>query len=332
MAVQQPDSENPRGTSARECATLSGVYEVGVFESSECVSLGWQSTVASLHGALSIRSAADGPYAGRLVWQASRTYSVVRWRGAPEQLRRGAAELRDDPRATSEVLVPVRGTVTIEAGGSELTVAPGEFLVLPMDRSMVCTHETACEAVCFIAPAPLVRSRQETGDDILRADRRTGLGSVAWSMLEALIDERTVLDAAGFDAACDRLLDLVLLAAGRADGGSSAAPNAELVAAVRREIRRRVADVTLDGATVAAALGWSLRHVQAALARSGTTVGEIIREERLDRAWSMLVDPHQRAPVSRIAAECGFSTHSMFSTAFRARFGVTPSEARAAVR
>jgi AraC-like DNA-binding protein len=305
------------------------VYEVGAFESSECVSLGWQATVASLHGALSIRSAAGGPYTGRLVWQASRSYSVVRWRGAPEQLRRGDADLRDDPRATFDVLAPVRGTVTIESGARELIVAPGELLVLPMDRPMVCTHETACEAVCFIAPAPLVRSRQETGDDVLRVDRRGGLGSVVWSALEALVAERAALDAVGFDAACDRLLDLVLLAAGRADGGSSAAPTAELVAAVRREVRRRVADVTLDGASVAAALAWSLRHVQAALARSGTTMSEVIREERLDRAWSMVTDPHQRASISRIAAECGFSTHSMFSTAFRARFGMTPSEARA---
>ncbi|WP_354697777.1 hypothetical protein DSM112329_03417 [Paraconexibacter sp. AEG42_29] len=308
------------------------MYEVGAFRSSESASLGWESTVSMLHGAMRVRGRSGDAYAGSLVWQASPSYRVVRWRGAAEQLSREEAELSADPRATCEVLAPVHGVLRIESCGQRMEVVPGEMVLVPMDRPTICAHDDVCEAISFIAPAARVRSRQAVSDAVLRVDRRGGLGGVAWGTLGALVEQRETLDGPGFDAVCDRLLDLMVLGAAGADTGSVSAPHEELVAAVRREVRGRAGDVALDGAEVAAALGWSLRHVQSALARAGTTMTEVIRDERLDRARAVLADPGHHASISRVAAECGFSTHAMFSTAFRERFGMTPSEARPALR
>lgn len=62
----------------------------------------------------------------------------------------------------------------------------------------------------------------------------------------------------------------------------------------------------------------------------GETPVAMHRRLRLERAASTL--QRNDAPVARIAFEAGFETHEAFTRAFRAAFGSTPSEFRAAGR
>ncbi len=62
---------------------------------------------------------------------------------------------------------------------------------------------------------------------------------------------------------------------------------------------------------------------------AGETPGEFVRRLRLSRAASLLRD-NPRLDVTGVAMESGFSSPSVFSRAFRERFGVSPSAFRAA--
>jgi AraC-like DNA-binding protein len=54
---------------------------------------------------------------------------------------------------------------------------------------------------------------------------------------------------------------------------------------------------------------------------------------RLDAAAAVLADPaRDAAPVIEVALECGFNSIGPFNRAFRGRFGVTPTQFRAAAR
>jgi AraC-like DNA-binding protein len=64
--------------------------------------------------------------------------------------------------------------------------------------------------------------------------------------------------------------------------------------------------------------------------RTGTTLHEFKTELRVRRALEFLGNPS--AEISRIAYECGFSSHSHFTSAMRARFGSTPSALRSSLR
>ena len=101
--------------------------------------------------------------------------------------------------------------------------------------------------------------------------------------------------------------------------------------AVRGYVRAHAHEPDLDVHRVARALGWSSRHVQGVLQASGTTARDLIRTQRLELARTRLAS-RQWADVSvaDIAAASGSSTHSMFSTAFRAEYGTTPSALRPA--
>jgi len=76
-------------------------------------------------------------------------------------------------------------------------------------------------------------------------------------------------------------------------------------------------------------LGWSLRQVQLALQRAGTTPRELIREERLRLVRDRLRNPLDRnVTITDLAHATGFSSASALSHAFRQRFGVSPRELR----
>jgi len=316
------------------CVRIGVVYDVGRFVSSSAVPapLGWQEEVSRLHGAFRIGTPDEGSYHGRLAWQGTSSYRLVRWVGAAERLVRSGAEVRRDPRETYELVVPISGEVTLEQGGHRAVIRPGDMIFVNMARPALCEHARPCEAVCFIAPLDRVRSRIPRSVETLVADRRSGLGYVVWSMLESLREQESSLSAHTFEAICDRLVDLAVLASA-APEADAPDHHADVESAIRSYVRMHACDPRLDGAAIAAALGWSLRLVQAVLQRSGTTPRDLIRFERLSLARSLLEDPRQRhRTVAAIAAQCGFESATAFTKAFRACFGVSPRAVRVDVR
>lgn len=57
-------------------------------------------------------------------------------------------------------------------------------------------------------------------------------------------------------------------------------------------------------------------------------VATLVRERRLDAAYRELVRAGAQRPVAEVAHDFGFSGRSQFLRAFRAHFGMTPSDAR----
>ncbi len=72
----------------------------------------------------------------------------------------------------------------------------------------------------------------------------------------------------------------------------------------------------------------SRSHLYRAFASDGG-VAKVIRDKRLDRAYRILVDRGDK-PVSlkEIAYRCGFHDGTQFTHAFKARFNMTPRDAR----
>ncbi len=77
---------------------------------------------------------------------------------------------------------------------------------------------------------------------------------------------------------------------------------------------------------VALAQGVSRRGLDALFAEHGLTIAHALWEARLRQARALLLDPTLR--VVDVALRSGFQTEAHFSRRFRARFGVTPSQAR----
>ena len=85
----------------------------------------------------------------------------------------------------------------------------------------------------------------------------------------------------------------------------------------------------LTPAQAAKHAGVSLRHLHRLLGQAGTTFSNQLYDRRLECAHRMLTDAkHHDRCITEIAYGCGFSDLTHFGRRFRAKYGMTPSEAR----
>ncbi|MBE1530911.1 helix-turn-helix transcriptional regulator [Actinomadura algeriensis] len=225
------------------------------------------------------------------------------------------------PRGTGRLLVPHGGGLALD--GADLP--PGTALLLPP------VHPARLAGPALALTVPVRELPPAALDGVVLVDVSAGLGRVVADMVRAVAAEADALGAAEFDAVCDRIGELLRMAvAGRAADRPSAPGNlAEVETVVRRYVRAHATDPGLTGRVVAQQLGWSLRQIQLALQRAGTTPRALIREERLRLVRDRLRDPADRAvSITDLAHAAGFSSAGALSTAFRRRFGVSPRELR----
>lgn len=119
-------------------------------------------------------------------------------------------------------------------------------------------------------------------------------------------------------------LDDVLLGSGSPRILSEkAGPEAEVERIVRQDLARtwRVSDV-------ARALGMSPRSLQRALGVCGERYSDLVDRIRNDEAERLLRE--SQLSITEVGYVCGFADGSHFTRSFKKRFGMRPSEARAA--
>ncbi|MGI5326393.1 helix-turn-helix domain-containing protein [Actinomadura nitritigenes] len=274
---------------------------------------------------------------------------VLRW---SEQIDcvRTAGQARRERADGYRFLLPLDGELTLVQAGREARLRPGTgglvTLAEPFRIGIASGHGPAARprdgsrrdgsARAFVMTIPareMDRRLRRPSPVATGLDLSAGLGRVVADMVRAVGEERRALSAAQFDAACDRITELLCVIV--AGGQRPAAPGhlAEVEAVVRRYVREHATEPGLTGAAVAQDLGWSLRQVQLALQHAGTTPRELIREERLRLVRDRLRNPQDRdVTITDLAHAAGFSSASALSTAFRRRFGVSPRELRHAAR
>ncbi|MCM8731055.1 helix-turn-helix transcriptional regulator [Hephaestia sp. GCM10023244] len=105
------------------------------------------------------------------------------------------------------------------------------------------------------------------------------------------------------------------------------AAHGALFAAARHYIDLRYADPDLTATTIATALGCSRAHLYRVFAANGSSIGQLVRDIRLEKACTMLVGRHWA--IEQIARLSGYGGAASFTRAFRAHFGISPGEWRA---
>ncbi|MEV2192022.1 AraC family transcriptional regulator [Streptomyces phaeochromogenes] len=291
----------------------------------------WDEVFTGLHGASRIKVPdRRAPWAGRLEWQRSKVYGLALCAGGEEVVDRDTRHIRSDPRGTYELLVPLAGTAWVEQGASSGEIGPGSMVLCDIDRPLTFAHGDDLVGLSFLMPGQNVAGRSPVaaeGPHMLSG--ASGLGRVVRQLTTALHEERDQLSESTFDIACDRLLDLVCLAAEGCNDSAPTGQRATVEAAIRSYIREHACDRDLDVVGVARALGWSARYVQQVLQAANTTSRDLIRRERLNVARSRLASASWSTySIAEIAHSCGFGSHASFATAFRSEFGMTPREAR----
>jgi AraC-like DNA-binding protein len=102
-----------------------------------------------------------------------------------------------------------------------------------------------------------------------------------------------------------------------------------LLGAVLSHLRNNLAGDDLTPPNIADHFGISVRYLHLLFEPVGLTLGQWLLRQRLKRCFNELTDPEfDQVPISTIAYNCGFNDLSYFGRSFKARYNVTPRQAR----
>ncbi len=212
-----------------------------------------------------------------------------------------------------------------------LLLREGEVLVVPAGRATALRVGDVCVRLPE-ALLPLPRGRTEA---LLgrRFPCRDGVGVLLTRFLARLSRDTGTFQPYDGPRLGTVLCDLVAALFTRAlEAGPAQAPaphRRALVAHLVAFVQRHLSDPQLTPTAVAAAHGISLSHLHRLFQDGGETVAAFIRRQRLERARFDLADPAQRdTPVHAIAARWGFPRATDFARAFRAAYGIPPTDYR----
>jgi AraC-like DNA-binding protein len=256
-----------------------------------------------------------------------------------------AAQIRQVPSDNVMMIISQRGSTSVESRNNEIVSRRGDVAIVPpFDVNLYQSMDLAEDFVISTDLGSIARHVVMQGNDRqvrsalskpLGFDLTSAVGAqcyraiqFAWSQLTdpAMPEPTPVLEAAYEELLLSALSTLLLPAlredvqADRQDLGS------DLVRRACELIRAR-ADDPIRIADIAAALGVSIRHLQAGFRRHlGTTPQRFLSDCRLERAHSMLQAALPGETVTAIALECGFGNLGEFASRYRRRFGEKPSE------
>jgi len=244
--------------------------------------------------------------------------------------------IRNSDHGLLKIDLAVGGRAVFAQEDRESMPIPGEFLLMDLSRPSRVAIEQWQKGSAVIFPGALLPLRR---DDIrkLTAVRFSPKDPYA-ALVTGLVTQLTThLDA--FEPTRDTrigtaFLDLLSLAVAARLGRVGTVPaetrqNA-MTFRIRAFIERRLGDPELSPAMIAAAHHMSVRALHKLYEAEEQPVAASIRRRRLERCRQDLLDPGlSTRPVRAVGARWGFQDAAAFSRAFRAAYGLPPSEYRA---
>ncbi|MFD1658775.1 helix-turn-helix domain-containing protein [Streptomyces caeni] len=243
---------------------------------------------------------------------------------------------RSDPELWVLALV-VKGVMQREQGGNHVNPGPGDLVLYDTSQpywASIGTDDVAQSIVLHLprrsVPVPEQALRRLVATVL---PSTTGIGALLSQLLRGLVEQGPALEAGRTPRLSSAVVDLTtaFLASLSDDEGpqTASARRAAQLHRIKSFIRSRLGEPELTPTAVAAAHHISPRALHYLFREDGRTVGQYIREQRLERCRAELTDPRAAGrSVAAIANRAGFCDPAAFSRAFKARYGMPPAEYR----
>jgi AraC-like DNA-binding protein len=243
---------------------------------------------------------------------------------------RTAANIRSDSSEYVLCAYQLNGHGFAEQDGRLAETHPGQFVLYDTTRPYRLSFDGPFAQRVFRLPRKLL-DRRAAGFSQMMArpfDGTRGPGVLVMSLGGLLADQRPVLDADEFKeiefAACE-FLSAALNIIGRGSGDSLDAMYRRLIGAL--ELHLDESPIDLD--RFASEQGISVRTLQRLFKRHQTTPSRWVLERRLERIAGQLRTPaYDARSITDLALSGGFNDLGHFNRAFRAHYGMTPSQWR----
>jgi AraC-like DNA-binding protein len=265
------------------------------------------------------------PPTGRLAGLSLGQLAAFQVKGTPQVVRRTNAA----PAEPYKICVQVHGRATVHQDDREIVLNPGEMAMYDTGRpyELRLEQQWTCAVLTFPRRA-LGLPEHVLAESMTHAYPLTdGPGAVLAGFVRSAVNQPT------HPAAASRLGEagLHLIAGTLSEAAPLDKPGAAdaLRLQILGYVRSHLTDPDLSHSHVAAAHHMAPRTLHRLFEHEPFTVTDYIRSCRLAAVHRDLTDPllHNRA-IAALAAHWGFTDQAHFTRAFRAQYGVTPSQAR----
>lgn len=291
----------------------------------------WLHTMESTFGGLQVvpLSASHGEATGEFVSTDLGEVGIFEISGTPQRLVRSAGSLRRFPTESLKVCAVRQGRCTIEQAGLQVNVRPGEFGFYDTGRPyrLTWSGNWACDVMTVPPSAPGMPARafREARDRTWSTS--TGPGAI---LAQFMISCAAITEPAA--PARDHLAT-----AGASLFVGAISNNFDPALDLTEDIFRQQIELYIDRclhhpelnlASIATAHDVSVRTIQRVFAGTGGVSGRI-RRRRLEVIRRDLANPrYEWLTISEVAARWCFHDAQGLAKAFRAEFGMSPSEFR----
>jgi AraC-like DNA-binding protein len=256
----------------------------------------------------------------------------------PHSIARTRRHIGSDAPDVVQLTLQLTGHGVLTQRDRQARVGPGELVLYDTRRPFTYELEQRHSGLVLMFPKTMLKmaERDLTRVTATSVSRHDGVGQVVLPFLYGLAQEVEHLESHGTPRLASNVVDLIgTLLAERADVDRAAEDDGTGMLAWRilRYMEQRLTDPGLTPEGIAAAHRISRRYLYKLLAEQGHTVSGWIRQQRLARCLQDLDDPAlDHLPVAAIGGRWGFPDPAHFSHAFKAAYGMSPREARAARR
>ncbi|WP_277978903.1 helix-turn-helix domain-containing protein [Sphingomonas phyllosphaerae] len=240
-----------------------------------------------------------------------------------------------DLRSSAWIVAIIAGEGVLAGAGGETPVARGSLIVGAPEIDTTLRMDSDFRLLFVRFPQVAVSSRLVT--PVERTVRavwpNAGFNALFFGFLDTLAEQ---IGALGEDhllateqSTIELLITLVASSGGMAARGGAAGARASHLRRLCQRIEARLSDPELSPIGIAAEDGITPRYLQKLFTAAGLRFSSYVRERRLERCYADLVSPiHAQLSISEICYRWGFGDAPHFSRAFRARYGISPSQHR----
>ncbi|AJA09488.1 hypothetical protein SKP52_13000 [Sphingopyxis fribergensis] len=256
--------------------------------------------------------------------------------GSPARIARTVSTLKASKVDMFLVVLGIAGEAALRQEGRVARIKRGSLAIVDSSKTYEVEVASAWKAIWLKVPRSAIETRLFTYRDWLgRAlSTDTGLGFAANRMIHACLHASKALRDDEARVLAGNVLDIVAAtfthAAGDEDDSATRSRHTEMMFnRVNRFVDQHLRNSNLGPAVISAGCGISERYLRQLFASHGTTMTAAIRSKRLEECRRMLNSYGRHAPsITQVAFSMGFENISSFNRAFKAYFGLTPSQAR----
>ncbi|MEZ5772297.1 AraC-like DNA-binding protein [Defluviimonas denitrificans] len=294
----------------------------------------WHETIGRTYFPLDLTFRRPEAFDGELTCWDLGTVSLSRLTSDAALYRRLPRHLAAQRAEEFLVTVPAKAELRFSQCGKDIRANPGAFFIERSHEPYDFSHAECADLWVLKLSSDMLAGRVRAPDRFcsLEFDATNGANGLFVDMLHLIPHRYDMMSEETRLTVGRQLVDLLALAL-QADervltSGLSTVRAAHL-ARIEAFLNRHIDDPDLGPDSVAAGCGISVRYLHELLRETNTTLGQWIRDRRLQAAHEDLSDPANTRSIGEIAYARGFADQAQFSRAFRARFGLTPKDLRA---